>query len=175
VIEENVVGKWNYSNGKQFPYGDPTTYGKAMSFLEGCGVVEDWGCGTAYARHFLKTGKYVGIDGSPSIFADKVVDLRKYRSDADGVLIRHILEHNVHWEEILSNAVASFKQKFVLILFTPFSGETKVMVEGRDGIPDISFKREDIMSRLSPHGFREESLRTGSQYRIEHMFYVTHA
>ena len=45
-------GKWNYQHVEQFAYGDETSYRKGMAFLDGHGTIEDWGCGTAWAKHF---------------------------------------------------------------------------------------------------------------------------
>ena len=75
-------------------------------------MIEDWGCGTTYARKFVTKGSYVGIDGSPTDATNKVVDLRQYTSAADCIFMRHVLEHNTHWQEILTNAIGSFQQKW---------------------------------------------------------------
>ena len=49
-----------------------------MAFLDQPGaVIEDWGCGTTYAKKFVRRGTYRGIDGSPVDATDKVVDLRQ--------------------------------------------------------------------------------------------------
>jgi hypothetical protein len=42
-----MIGKWDYQDLEQFPYDDETTYKKGMAFIDGFGIVEDWGCGTA--------------------------------------------------------------------------------------------------------------------------------
>ena len=86
--------------------------------------IEDWGCGLGGFRAFVPAGKYRGIDGSHSPFADEVVDLTTYTSEAEGVFIRHVLGHDHAWEAILRNAVASFRRKLVLVLFTPFRGSS---------------------------------------------------
>ena len=71
-------GKWNYEYVDQFAYGDETSYRKGMAYLDGHGVIEDWGCGTAWAKRYVTKSTYIGIDSSKSRFADKVVDLRSY-------------------------------------------------------------------------------------------------
>lgn len=173
------MGKWNYGATPQFPYGDETSYRKAMEFLDGPYIIEDWGCGTAWANKFVKRGRYIGIDGSWSMHCDLVTDLRKYRSSsAGGILIRHILEHSWDWRKILENALASFQKKFALILFTPFSEETQViqMVKVGGGgaeVPDISFRKEDLTDLLRQYPYTEESLATATQYGVEHIFYVS--
>lgn len=176
----NVMGKWNYGTAQQFPYGDETTYRKAMEFLDGPYIIEDWGSGVSWARKFVNKGRYVGLDGSWSMHCDQVVDLRSYRSGADAILLRHVLEHNYDWRKILENALASFQKKLVLVMFTPFSEVTHsigVTKEGeRDfagGIPDISFRKEDLLELIGKFHYTEESAATGTQYGFEHIFYIT--
>ncbi|MCE9584599.1 MAG: class I SAM-dependent methyltransferase [Planctomycetes bacterium] len=154
------------------PFGDATTYQKGMEFLDDCDVVEDWGCGTAFAKMHRKRGTYVGVDGSPSPFTDRIADLREYRSQADGIFMRHILEHNFEWRRILENAVASFRKKFVLIMFTPFVAETKQIATNWSNIPDLSFRKEDLTQCFQGLTWREEALTTDTQYRTECVFYI---
>jgi hypothetical protein len=70
--------------------------------------------------------------------------LRGYTSEADGVFMRRILEHNRDWPKILSNAVNSFQKRMVLIIFTPFPDETRQMDTTGVAVPDISFRKEDL-------------------------------
>lgn len=164
---------WNYGTSPQFPYGDETTYKKAIAFLDGPYVIEDWGCGTAWAGRFVKQGWYIGIDGSWSFHCNVMADLRTYRSQPDGILIRHILEHSYEWQKILENALASFQKKFCLILFTPFGEVTRSIGSTKENVPDISFRKEDLLEFLRPFQFTEESLQTATQYGQEHIFYIT--
>lgn len=170
---DDILGRWNYGNSQQFAYGEETSYKKAIEFLDGPWTIEDWGCGTAWAKKFVKQGRYVGVDGTWSPHCDLVTDLRTYKSKAEAILIRHILEHNWRWKEILANAMASFQKKFALILFTPFAEETKPIGMSWGTVPDLSFKKEDLLGFLKPHTFTEESLKTATQYGVEHIFYVT--
>jgi SAM-dependent methyltransferase len=171
-----MKGLWDYKKAEApFPYGgDDLTYKKAMDFLSDCEVVEDWGCGTAYAKRFCTIPKYVGIDGSESKFADKVADLREYVSEADGILMRHILEHNHDWRKVLENALKSFKKKFVLVIFTPFQEKTKVLAlnAGYGNVPDIGFRKQDLEDLLQGFAYSEQALRTKTQYGVEHIFFV---
>lgn len=165
---------WNYGATPQFPYGDETTYRKAIDFLDGPYIIEDWGCGTAWARRFVKRGRYIGIDGSWSMHCDLATDLRKYRSTrAGGILIRHILEHNWGWRQILENALASFQKKLCLVLFTPFGEVTQSIGSTKENVPDISFRKHDLRAYLDAFHPTEESLKTATQYGVEHIFYVT--
>lgn len=170
---DDILGKWNYGTTPKFPYGDETSYRKAMEFLDGPYIIEDWGCGVAWARRFVKRGRYIGIDGSWSMHMDLVADLRTYRSSSDAILMRHILEHNWDWRKILENALTSFRKKFCLIIFTPFGPETKQIATTWETVPDLSFKKDDLLEFLKPFTFTEESIKSDTQYGSEHLFFVT--
>lgn len=121
--------KWNYDNVKNpFPYGEQTSYKLGMVFLDGFGDIEDWGCGTAFAKTFVTKSNYKGIDITPSAFMDKIVDLETYKSSTDCIFMRHVLEHNHNWKNILQNALNSFQKRMVLILFTPLEYVRKSVV-----------------------------------------------
>lgn len=165
------AGGWDYRNIEQFSYGEETSYRKGIAFLDGHGDIEDWGCGTAWAKRFVTKSAYTGIDASPSRFADKVVDLRTYRSDVDCVFIRHVLEHTFDWRTILTNAVASFRERMVLVIFTPFADETKEIASW-SGIPDIAFRKEDLTECFRHLPYSEETIFTNTQYEREHLFYI---
>lgn len=169
-----MLGLWDYSNASpdQKYGGDDITYEKAMTFLNDCPLIEDWGCGFGYAKRFCKT-QYRGIDGSKGPLTDQVADLREYKSEADGIMLRHVLEHNHDWKKVLENAVASFKKKLVIILFTPLVANTKQIANNGGNIPDISFRKEDILGFLKGLQIKEEVLRTKTQYGIEFVFYVS--
>ena len=178
----NELGKWdNYykdlslGEGPKL-YADQTTYLMAAAFFVGEGTVEDWGCGRGGFRLFCLNETYTGLDGSKTLFADKIVDLCSYRSNPDCILIRHILEHNYNWRDILDNAVASFRRKLCLVLFTPFAEQTKEIAHYRNSgidVPDISFSRSDIEQRFAGLKWRLASnIATSSQYGIEHVYFV---
>jgi hypothetical protein len=169
--EQRMIGRWDYQGLEQFPYDDDTTYKKGMAFIDGHGTIEDWGCGTAYAKRFVTESIYIGIDGSQSRFTDKVVDLREYTSNTDCIFMRHVLEHNYDWKKVLANAVSSFKKRMVLIIFTPFTNRTQ-QVASWSGIPDIAFRKEDLTRFFSQFDYAEESLETCTQYKTEHIFYI---
>lgn len=171
-----MLGLWDYSKvapGEK--YGDDdVTYEKGMGFLSDCATVEDWGCGTGYSKKFCN-GTYRGLDGSKGPETDIVVDLRDYKSNPDGIFMRHVLEHNHDWKKVLDNAVASFGKKFVLILFTPLQPATRVLAINHDyhDVPDIGFRKEDITDAFKGFDVKEEVLRTRTQYGIEFIFYVS--
>jgi hypothetical protein len=101
--------------------GETATYQMAAAFLADVDTVEDWGCGAGGFKRFCLAPTYRGIDGSRTPHADEIVDLCAYRSTAEGILLRHVLEHNPRWLTMLDNALASFTRKLCLILFTPLS------------------------------------------------------
>jgi hypothetical protein len=118
----STVGKWAawyQACEEPWPYGDTTSYDIGAAWLAGCALMEDWGCGTGWLPTLLPPGRYRGLDGSASPWCDAVVDLVAYRSTVPGIFVRHVLEHNDAWALILDNALASFTERRVLILFTP--------------------------------------------------------
>ncbi len=166
-----MSGRWNYTGRKQDSYGDDTTYVMGMEFVDLPGVqLEDWGCGLTYARRFVKNAEYIGVDGSASRWTDKNVDLCRYRSDVDCIFLRHVLEHNPNWEPILDNALLSFRKRMALIVFTPFGEETRELMQW-SGIPDISFRKEDLTSRFPDDvTVVEKTVQTETQYGTETLF-----
>lgn len=149
-------------------YGIEETYKKAAAYLD-VGPVEDWGCGKAYARRFFSQ-PYKGVDGTPD-GCDAVVDLAKYTSNTHGILMRHVLEHNFDWEQILKNALAS-ADHLAIIICTDFSDQTHLLYIDQFGIPIFSFRKEDLTKHF-PHW--EEEVVTGEgqgQRCSETIFYV---
>jgi len=167
-----MTGLWNYKDGKVVPYGDDTTYAAGMKFLDGHGTVEDWGCGATYAKKFVDLSPYRGIDGTPSPHTAQVVDLRGYRSNADCIFMRHILEHNHDWRQIMENALASFQNRMTLIIFTPFIDETKQIHTNWSAIPDIAFKKSDLTDYFKKFKWSEQTFQTVSQYKTETIFFL---
>ena len=154
-------------------YGDPITYGLAADYLSDVALVEDWGCGGGGFRQYCKTA-YRGIDGTANPFVDEVVDLCTYRSTADGILMRHILEHNYEWRKVLENALQSFQKKMCLILFTPFMDVTQqIHFWDELKVPDMAFSKDELTGIFQENGVRFhlfENVPTGSQYGVEHIF-----
>ncbi len=112
------VGKWdgwyvNLSVSNQGPvlYANAVTYLMAAAFLADVDEVEDWGCGGGGFRRFCLSWRYIGLDGSRTPFADKIVDLCTYSSNVPGIMMRHLLEHNYDWERILGVCRSIFRAK----------------------------------------------------------------
>jgi hypothetical protein len=190
---ESTFKNWRYGELPRFTYGDRTSYERGIQFLDGHGDIEDWGCGFADARAFVRTSKYIGLDGS-SQYADRIVDLEQYRSEAPCIFMRHVLEHNAGWRRILENALSSFQRRMVLVIYTPFVPTTRIIATSTNvtstPVPEISFRKEDLTelfsdlvhieeppketrsAAVSAGSWREESLRTQTKYGVEHIFYL---
>ena len=148
-----MLGKWApWYQGTEAAgraYGPTTTYAVAEGALRYLDV-EDWGCGY---RHFEShhTGGYVGIDGTAG-YCDVVADLVDYRSSTPGLLLRHVLDHNIEWRKILANAVASFTDTLVVILFTP-NGEDNVLAHVAElDVYDYAIPHREITETLAAAG-----------------------
>jgi hypothetical protein len=92
--------------------------------------------------------------------------------------MRHVLEHNYDWKLILENACNSFTQKMCLVLFTPFSDETKEIADNLNhgvDVPDLSFDKNELIAIFNQHGIHYEviTLSTLTGYYVEHVFYLT--
>lgn len=171
-----MLGKWaQYGWGSSGPSRpvDETTFRLGEIFLRGVDV-EDWGCGTGWFQTYAKHS-YKGIDGTKTPAVDVVADLVEYRSSSPGIFMRHVLDHNWHWEKILANALRSFDHRLVVVLFTPFSQspDAPIALNVVNGIPDLSLPREKIVAEFEPFWWASrENLRTATQYGVEHVFFV---
>lgn len=153
--------------GDKIPMGRQATYRQAVDFLDAPGrVLEDWGGGTGVARGFVQHADYRVVDGSVNSGADEVAELHRYKSEADAILIRHVLEHNHTWRAILHNAVESFRWRFVLVLFTPLADTTHNTAQP-NRIPYYRFALDDLLKVIEPLPFRIEPVGT------ETIFYIS--
>lgn len=169
----SMLNKWNYDKVGDVCYADPKqeSYKKAAEFLGD--TVEDWGCGTSWARKFFKN--YRGIDGSKHKNNDIHADLTNYTSSTDNILMREVLEYNTNWKQILSNVKKSFKKKFCLIISTPFADTTHISYTSPNGVQEHQFKKEDILNEFPESHFiiEEESIKTNHLYNQDNIFYIT--
>lgn len=147
-----LYGEWDYSTAKSpFPYDDTVTYGMAAQWVAGRGLVEDWGCGTAWMERYVE-GPYRGVDGAWSKFADVHADLRSYTSNVGCAVMRHVLEHNYDWRQIAENFSDSWHDRAALVLFIPPQVED-VDVGGPDWpVPDLAVSGPDLMEIMGRHG-----------------------
>lgn len=168
----SVIGKWAVWNASDepAPYGKSLdTYEAGAQWLADCALVEDWGCGRGFMTTLIPPERYRGVDGA-SPFAAVVADLTSYRSDVDGVFLRHVLEHNDNWRAILDNAVSSARVRLFIAVFTPLAETThRISYAPNPGCPDISFALADLVGPISAAGFEcdVEILTTDTQYGTE--------
>jgi hypothetical protein len=182
------MDKWNDwykdldpNTPSSFKYSDTITYEKGFDWLKSCKEIEDWGCGAGGFKRFFTENvknKYIGVDGSITPFSNVKADLTVYRSNVEGIYMRHILEHNYEWRKILENALNSFTEKFCLVLFTPFVDKTKEIAHNAPhgvDVPDMAFSKDDICSIIQNNNcvYKLESFQTNTGYSIEHIFYIT--
>jgi hypothetical protein len=111
-------------------------------------------------RQYVR-GDYRGVDGSGP-FADAIVDLCHYRSDADGVFLRHVLEHNPEWRSILTNALASARRRCVIVLWN-----------ADIGVPDLALPRHELEAALSEHSWTALSKESQTQYGGETVLLIS--
>jgi hypothetical protein len=130
------------------PYGDSPSYVLAAAFVDGLDVA-DWGCGKGWLRRFVPPERYTGIDGSASPFADEIADLAELHRPSPAIVLRHVLEHDYRWREILRNAASSAELRLVVVLFTPTAEQTTEIAWNEDpGVPDLSFALDDLLAEL---------------------------
>ena len=151
--------------------------GAAWLNHEDIAEIEDWGCGFGgFKLVIAEDQKYIGLDGSKTAVADKIVDFEDYTSSVDGAHMRGVIEHNYRWENVLNNFLASFTKRGVLTLFTPFVEETCIDLEFEwfDGkMPNISFSKKELASFFEQHNVKYtllEGFKTDTEYGIEHVY-----
>ena len=159
------LGKWErwYRSCREDdprPYGGTDSYQLAVDWLADCQTVEDWGCGKGWAKALIGADRYVGVDGSRSPWADRIADLADYRSDVDGILLRHVLEHDERWADILANALASARQRIALVFFiAPGRGATKdLRFEADPGVPNLRIDRRELHKQITSAGATWEAV-----------------
>lgn len=154
-----IAGRWTYEGfTTPYCYGGKDSYWLGMSWLTGCAVIEDWGCGCAYAKNYTPTGsQYVGVDGSPSQWTAIVDNLEARRSQPEGLFMRHVLEHNPNWRLVLANALTAFTRRMSLITFLPLAVADASIGELRPGgsvatpVPNIRLSAGDLWVAVAPY------------------------
>jgi len=134
--------------------------------------VEDWGCGGCGAKPFFTRSQYVGVDGSGP-YADVVTDLRERReTNASGILIRHVLEHNFSWPDILWNAAESRASRIAVILFLEPRPFTELWLSNPDGIPNLHIGERMMLRILSGFDVNRKTVERndGTPHKWEWLF-----
>ena len=178
-----MLDNYDYSGVDSVCYSDTEmlSYKKAAEFLGES--VEDWGCGTAWAKRYFKT--YRGIDGSAHKNVDEIVDLTTYTSRGYNILLRQVLELNPEWRKVLDNVKKSFDKKLCIVIFTPLSenatvvGDVELAVSADGSSRGFNhvmmfFKREDILDYFPRNKFKvtEEFIPTQQGYKQDWVIYV---
>lgn len=148
-------------------YGAPHTYRLAAEWLGECAHVADWGgAGGAFGRYLPAAVRYTVVDGTVQGTPGQVLaDLTSYRVPSDGILLRHVLELNDRWRDILANALAAFRRRLVIVTFTgdaPVSQRLKM----KSGWPVHVFRTDEIRLALGPHLVRDLAVQTTHDERI---------
>jgi hypothetical protein len=164
-----------------FYYGDTETYRIGAEFLYGCETIEDWGTGGGGFKRYCPEA--IGIDGSHTPFADKIADLSVYTSDVDGIFMRHVLEHNIDWKDILENALKSARKKVCVVLFTsPTALNTIEIPEGTEAnkscgvnVPNLRLGRKELINIFINEGCSvvEQNFQTDTEYGEETILLIT--
>jgi hypothetical protein len=160
-------------------YGDVCTYELGAQWLKDCDPIYDLGCGKggfwSTTNAMGMSNMVLGVDGSNTPFAGRIVDLATFVDrPAPGVFMRHVIEHDYRWRDILDNAFALFTDRMVLVLFTPMQQETHEIDWHDDiGVPDIGFSAPELCRIFEDAGVQCCSFatyRTATQYGEETVF-----
>lgn len=149
-----MLGIWQKAYGEvKEPYamlGDDS-YHIGMQWLKGEGAIADWGCGPGYAKRFCPEGQeYVGIDGSPGPHTTLQVDLRRHITAYPNIFCRHVLEHNIRWQELLQNILSCFTRRMSLVTFLPLRPYTQ-LADAQDEVPYLHLSEPLLRQLLAPY------------------------
>ena len=141
-------------------YGTPDTYQLAANWLAGCPTVADWGGGTGHFRHYLPpTVRYTVVDSTQQYTRQVLADLRAYAAPSDGILLRHVLDHNEAWRTILENAMLACRHRIAVVTFTPPAHATRV-VKMKSGWPILHFNVDEVRSVMGRWLFADIAVQT---------------
>jgi hypothetical protein len=196
-----LYGPWDMSRRPEpFPYDDTASYRMAADFLDGPGIVGDWGAGGGWFGTYLTQATYLAVDGAPAPWINKVADLRTFQANVPRAMMRHVLEHNPEWEAILSGFLASFTDRAVIVTFVPFLGAdcphkpchaesvehglgsgvfaaAHSVDPGWNGPPDLHLSRVHFEGMIVDAGVEfarpPTKIQNDSQYGGEEVFYLT--
>lgn len=173
----------------QYGPGDDHSYKLAGLYLSGKGLVEDWGCGTTWARRYIGA-PYRGIDAAPTPWADVVTDLTQYNNGGvPKILMRHVLEHNWEWRAVLQNMLNSFTDRAMLLLhLRPGAKDTNMYQTARSSfgalheedyyMPGLSLAESDLESIISARAadrgldVHMEEMQTNIESQYERIYWL---
>lgn len=150
-------------------YGELQTYHLAAEWLKDCETVADWGGGGGFFGTLMPpTVRYTVVDGTVQSTEQVLADLVTYRQSSDGILLRHVLEVNARWHEILVNAVSVFRRRMVVITYTQDTHETRVE-KIKSGWPIHRFNPDDLRAVMGQFLVRDERVQTTHPERIYYL------
>lgn len=150
-------------------YATSDTYARAAAWLWRCRTVADWGGGSGHFGSWLPTDTaYHVVDGTRQAEQQTLADLRLHREPAEGILLRHVLDINTEWPAILTNALASFQRRMVVVTFTPDVPVTGV-VKLKSGWPIVHFNPDDLRQVMGSLLVVDEQIQTTHPERVYYL------
>jgi hypothetical protein len=154
-------------------YGAPDTYRLAAAWLQECATVADWGGASGWFSLFLngRTSAYTCVDGTEAfegLTPRVLADLTTYHTPSDGILLRHVLDETPDWRPILVNALAAFRQRLVVVTFTPSVPLTRMAKRG-GGWPVWHFNPADLTTLMGDLLVRVEDVPTTHPERVYYL------
>jgi hypothetical protein len=174
------VGRWqSYYDARgpaPFAFDASPVFAIGAEWLAGCASVADWGCGGGWLSTLVGPDRYIGVDGSKTAAVTVVADLADYHGCSEGIFIRHVLEHDYRWSQILDNALEAFDKRMVLVLFTPWhdGDDDTVQLRWEAGfeVPTLAFRRDVIEARLERFVWDLVEVPSPAAYGLERVFLI---
>lgn len=146
------------------------TYQKAAEWLKDCATVADWGGGQGFFGTLLPAScRYTIVDGTVQSTEQVLADLATYRVESDGILIRHVLDGTPDWRAVLNNALASFRQRLVLVTYTKDAVQPVEPVKIKSGWPVQRFNPDFLRSLLQPYLVSDCRVRSSHPERVYYL------
>lgn len=175
------LGKWDgWRYSLPIQLGHSESYVKAIEWLDGYGHIADWGGGTGYAKQFVKRSTYTVIDGSKSLASNLTVDLAKFDGESECILLRHVLEHNYNWQDILVNVIKNFARRAAIVTFMPFEyatildhEESSYLGSIGESVPVLRLYEDEFLTIVDPYlVYRERLGMSSASTPDENIFYL---
>lgn len=147
-------------------YATTKTYLLAAEWLRNCETVSDWGGGSGFFQSCLPPSvHYTLVDGTVQATDQVLADLTTYHEPSDGILLRHVLDINAEWRTILRNAIAAFRERLLVITYTPAVMQT-TFIRNKSGWPVHHFRPSDLVEEMSPFLVKVELVETSHPERL---------